>query len=250
MSLLAEFLQFNDPPPFYLLSKSGSTIVKYLKQYGLAPDIQKSYQMAKKLYKSFYMLIRLLPYPATNQILEEWSAYCFFGSNLPKQSQIKPDTIVSYLLGLQFQHVNYHLLLTIFDNLRLAQIIKRERRLFPNIKTKQLSITKDIFKIIILQSIMSIEKCNINIIFKIVWAGFLRLGEIIYTNTKLKKLAFADIHTTRSNISFIKSNQYAVLRLKRSKTDIKHSGVQIILAATRKNTCLVTSLYHLFLTGS
>lgn len=95
---------------------------------------------------------------------------------------------------------------------------------------------------------MSIKKCNIDTAFKIAWAGFLHLEKITYTNVKLKKTAFANIHVTKSDISFMEGDQYAVFRLKRSKTNTKYSGVQIILATTGYSTCLVASLRHLFLT--
>lgn len=115
-------------------------------------------------------------------------------------------------------------------------------------KSKRLPITKDILEKITAQPIMSVDDCNIDTAFEIAWAGFLRLGEITYTSAELKKKAnFVDTHATRSDISSAEGNQYAVLRLKRSKTDIEHSGVQIILAATGENTCPVAALRQLFL---
>lgn len=44
------------------------------------------------------------------------------------------------------------------------------------------------------------------------------------------KRSFSDVKSTRADISFVENNQYAVLRLKRSKTDLDHLGVQIMLA--------------------
>lgn len=155
--------------------------------------------------------------------------------------------MVSYLSSLRSHHIDHHLLLTVFDNPRLALIIKGGRRLFPSIKTTRLPITKDILEKITLQPATSIEECTIDAAFKIAWAGFLRLGEITYTKGDLKKATFADIHTTRSDTSFAEGDQYAVLRLKRSKTDTEHSGVQIIFAGTSKNTCPIASLRRLFL---
>lgn len=59
MSPLADPLQFDDPPPSYLSSTSGSTIVKRLAWNGLASDTRKGYQTAKESYESFCMLMRL-----------------------------------------------------------------------------------------------------------------------------------------------------------------------------------------------
>lgn len=108
-------------------------------------------------------------------------------------------------------------------------------------------ITKDIFEKITAQPTRSLEDLNIDAAFKIAWTGFLRLGEITHTVTELKKKStFVETHTTRSDISFAEGDQYAVLRLKRSKTDVDHSGVQIMLAATGKATCPVAAFRRLF----
>lgn len=64
--------------------------------------------------------------------------------------------------------------------------------------------------------------------------------------TKLKKASFSETKVTRSDVSFSKGNQYAMLRLKQSKTDTKHTGIQIILAATGEKTCPVAVLARLY----
>ena len=59
---------------------------------------------------------------------------------------------------------------------------------------------------------------------------------------------FGVIKPTRGDISFAENDQFAILRLKRSKTDVDHKGVQIMLAATNNHTCPVRALRHLFQT--
>ncbi len=139
--------------------------------------------------------------------------------------------------------------LEVCDAPRLAWIIKGGRTLFPSVKSTRLPITKDIFKKITAQPMKSLEDLNIDAVFKIAWVGFLRLGEITYTASELKKKStFVETHTTRSDISLAEGDQYAVLRLKRSKTDVDHSVVQIMLAATGESTCPVAALQKLFQT--
>ncbi len=87
---------------------------------------------------------------------------------------------------------------------------------------------------------------NIDTAFKVAWTGFLRLGEITYTGTELETASFSTTRVTRSDISFSKGNQYAVLCLKQSKTDTKHTGVEIILVSTREKTCPVVALARLY----
>ncbi len=152
-------------------------------------------------------------------------------------------------MGLRSYHVDYHIPLKVFDAPWLAWIIKRDRMLFPSVKSTRFPITKDILEKITAQPTKSLEDLNIDIAFKIAWAGFLRLGEITYTASELKKKStFVETHVTRSNISFTEGDQYAVFRLKRSKTDVDYSGVQIILAATGESTCPIATLQKLFQT--
>jgi len=50
----------------------------------------------------------------------------------------------------------------------------------------------------------------------------------------------------RSDITFGDGDEHAILTLKRSKTDLLHHGVEIILAATGTTLCPVTALRRLF----
>lgn len=94
---------------------------------------------------------------------------------------------------------------------------------------------------------MDLDKLNIDVAFKVAWAGFLQLGKITYTGTELKKASFSKTKVTRLDVSFAEGNQYAVLRLKESKTDAKHTGVQIMLAATGERICPVAALVRLYI---
>ncbi len=75
----------------------------------------------------------------------------------------------------------------------------------------------------------------------------MRMGKLTYTTVEAKKATFAETGLTRSDISFAEEDQYAILRLKRSKTDTEHTGVQIILASTSEPTCPVAALRRLFI---
>ncbi len=113
-------------------------------------------------------------------------------------------------------------------------------------KSTRLLITKDILEKITSQPTTTLEDCNIDTAFKIAWAGFLRLGKITYTAAERKKSTFVETHATKSDISFAEGDQYTVLRLKQSKTDVEHSGVQIMLAATGEETRSMAALRRLF----
>lgn len=134
-----------------------------------------------------------------------------------------------------------------FDSPRLALIIKGGKRLFPSKKRDRFPITKDILERITEEEPLTVDDLNTDTAFKVAWAGFMRMGEITYTATEAKKASFSETKVTRSDISFAEGDQYAILRLKRSKTDTEHTGVSIILAATGEKTCPVRALRRLFI---
>lgn len=106
------------------------------------------------------------------------------------------------------------------------------RRLFSSTKRNRLPITKDILQNITEDEPFSVTDLNIDTAFKVAWTGFMRMGELTYTAAAAKKATFAETSLTRSDISFAEGDQYAILRLKLSKTNKEHTGLQIILAAT------------------
>lgn len=73
------------------------------------------------------------------------------------------------------------------------------------------------------------------------------MEELTYKAAEAKKVTFAQTGLTRSDISFAKKDQYAILYLKRSKTNTEHTWVQIILAVTRERICPVAALRQLFI---
>ncbi len=180
-------------------------------------------------------------------MLEEWAATRIVGSTLPKQGQIKPSAVLNYLSALKLYHIDRRLSLRGFDDPRMALIIKGGRRLFPSKKRNRLPITKEILEKITEEEHLSSTDLNGDNAFKVAWAGFIRMGELTYTAGEAKKATFAEKDLKWSGISFAEGDQYAILRLKRSKTDTEHTGVQIILAATGEPTCPVAALRRLFI---
>ena len=179
-------------------------------------------------------------------MLEERVAYRIYGSTLPKQGQVKRETMSSYLLALKSYHIERHLSFEAFDTPFIAFIIKDKKSFFLKQKATYLLITKNILKKITVNKSININKLNIDKAFKVVWAGFLRLGKITYTGTELKKASFLDSKVTRSNVSFSKENQYAVLCLKQSKTNTKHTSAKIVFAVTSDKSCPIAALSRLY----
>ncbi len=86
------------------------------------------------------------------------------------------------------------------------------------------------------------NKLNLHIVFKVAWAGFMQLGEIIYTKAVKHYALFKNLHLTCFNITFSKNNQYTTLKLKWSKTDTTYTGVLAILADIGFTSCLWRAL--------
>ena len=96
----------------------------------------------------------------------------------------------SYFSILKSYHINRHISLEGFDTPCIPLIIKGEKRLFLKQKATRLPITKDILEKINENKPVNIDELNIDTAFKVVWAGFLHLGKIIYIGTELKKALF------------------------------------------------------------
>ncbi len=133
--------------------------------------------------------------------------------------------MLSYLSALKSYHIDRRLSLKGFDDSRMALIIKSRRRLFLSKKRNRLPITKDILEKIMKDQPLSVTDLNVNKAFKVAWAGFMRMGELTDTAAGAEKATFAETGLTRSDISFAEGDQYAFLRLKRSKTNTEHTGV-------------------------
>ena len=113
------------------------------------------------------MLRQRPAWPATVEMLEEWVAYRIYGSTIPKQGQVKPETMSNYLSALKSYHIDRHLSLEAFDTPRIALIIKGGKKLFPKQKATRLPITKDILEKIIENKPVNVDELNIDTAFKV-----------------------------------------------------------------------------------
>lgn len=118
--------------------------------------------------------------------------------------------------------------------------------MFPHLKKERLPITQEILRKIIIKDSVSKADINFNTACIVAWTGFLRAGEFTYSAQDKRDPMFIQTHLTRSDITFEENDQYAILRLKFSKTDYDHTGVEIVLAATDDDLCPVKALRSLF----
>jgi hypothetical protein len=139
---------------------------------------------------------------ATLKNLKKWAVNRMYESTLTKQEKIKMITIQNYLFDIRLYHVDHLYNLNVFDHSRLQKMLREEKRMFLVIKATRLLIIKNILQQITQNFISFIDNINFDIAFKIAWAKFLCLSEIIYISKKISKITFSKIKITRSNISF------------------------------------------------
>ena len=151
---------------------------------------------------------------------------------------------MAYLSAVKYFHIDHGHHTTAFDNPRLDRLIKGARRYWPQTKAKRMPITKPILSAITTRNSGSVEQLNVDTAFKLAFAAFLRMGEYTYTTAELRNKAFRSKQLTRSDITFYPS--HAVLRLKDSKMDINHTGVEIVVARTDEPTCAYHGLKELY----
>lgn len=120
-------------------------------------------------------------------MLEKWVVYWIYGSTLPKQGKVKPETVSSYIFMLKSYHINRQLSLKAFDIPCITLIIKGGKRLFPKQNATRLLITKDILKKMIENKPINLDELNIGTAFNMAWASFLHPKKITYANTEIKK---------------------------------------------------------------
>jgi hypothetical protein len=92
-----------------------------------------------------------------------------------------------------------------------------------------------------------INELNIVAAAATAFGGFLRSGEFTYEGKELQNTTtFQNTRLLRSDVTFSENNDHVSIRLKRSKTDTDHKGVEIIITASNSSTCVVQALQRLF----
>ena len=228
------------PSTFRASTDSPSENYATLLWAGLTQGIRQSYQPAIQSFEHFCKLRSEIAWPASETMLGQWVAMRAYGSSDNLMGQLKLSTILSYFLALRSYHVDRRWNTSVFESQHILRLIQGARSLFPNQKRERLPITREVLSKITTTPVTR-EEHHIDAAFKLAFAGFLRMGE--FTHTKAKEAngpVFAATGLTRSDLTF--SGDHITLRLKRSKTDRTHQGVNIIVASTDDEHCPVRAL--------
>ena len=233
------------PSSFKANTASPSDNYAALLWAGLTPRTRKSYEPAVRSFEHFCRFQNQEPWPANESMLGQWVVIRTFGSSDHLMSQLKPATITSYLSALRSHHIDRRIDTTVFDSPHLLRLVQGARGLFPSRKRERLPVTRDILSKITPPP-TSRNDYHIDAAFKLAFAGFLRMGEFTHTHAKEITPSFKATGLTRSDLTL--STDHAIVRLKRSKTDKMHQGVNILVASTGDSNCPVQALKDLLQT--
>ena len=129
-----------------------------------------------------------------------------------------------------------------FDSPHLLRLVQGARSLFPGRKHKRLPIIRDILSKIT-PTPASQDDYNIDVAFKLAFAGFLYIGEFTHTHIKEITQSFIITGLTRLDVTLLLD--YAIVRLKRSKIDKIYQGVNILVVSIRDSNYPVITLISL-----
>ena len=214
--------------------------VEHLWTHAVATRTRNSYDVGFTHFERFMLLNGVhvhandLP-PISEDILIYFVAYCF------NTLKLKYSTIKLYLCGIRYRYLQCHYT-TPFETLdknnlnKLSLILKSVKRLQGSTSRTRLPITFDILQKIcnrLQKGVFDIfVDCLIQCACIVAFFGFLRCGEFCVLNAKDFN---SSTHLCMSDVTF--HDDYAVLKLKESKTDPFRKGVSIQLHKMNHQIC-------------
>ena len=179
-------------------------------------------------------------FPATSASLANWVGYL-------ATKRVKAKTLKSYLTGVRSAHVDMgYNDLTPFHSPQVERIIAGYRRMHGEAGTlERRPITKDLLlQMLPYFNLRTREGCTLHAAFCLAFAGFLRVGEFIYSAKDLNSPDFSQWFLTRRSVRLYED--HLELTLPSSKTDPFRRGITLTIAASGDNACPVQSLRRLF----
>lgn len=171
--------------------------------------------------------------------------------------RIKADTILQGLSAIKAAHIRRFASYAAFDHLAIKQAIAGARRL----QGKQDKKKAEPLHKADLQKItepppapgarqLSGNKLNdlhFDTAIKLAFAGFLRTAEVTYEQRDLQnREVFEATKVQRRDVTFAENDEHVILKLRASKSDHNHTGVEIVIARTGEATCPVLALRALY----
>lgn len=212
---------------------------------GLAPSTRRTYESGINKYVATCHSRHppLDPWPATFDKLS-----CFISVHAWGEGDFRRlphHTIRKYLSAIRSVHVDMNLDTAMFNTPHLNLLVQGACNLFPgDLNTS--GPTREPLSRDLLLKLVSPDAChgepprdtlNLNAAFCLAFAGFLRMGEFTWSLASLRSPGFSRRHLTHRCVTMESGALSVVLPF--SKTDIKHQGIRIPIAATNDGVCPV-----------
>ena len=193
----------------------------------------------------------LQAWPPTVASLGGWITLRVTGSSLQEFSQIKPQTVESYLSSVRSYCVDRNWDTSIFHNDHIRRLLKGAKSLYRSTKRDRPPITLDHLHALTSSPCYTATDSNLRAAYLTAFFGFLRAGEFTWDQRQYADpRIFQATKATRGDIQFAPNFESLTLTLKSlksSKTDVEHTGVRIVIAASKDPTfCPVWAMRVLF----
>jgi integrase len=187
-------------------------------------------------------------WPPTVASLGGWITLRVTGSSLQEFTQIKPQTVETYLSSVRSYCVDRNWDTSIFHNDHIRRLLKGAKSLYRSTKRDRPPITLDHLHALTSSPCYTAADSNLRAAYLTAFFGFLRAGEFTWDQRQYADpRIFHATKATRGDVQFAPNFESLTLTLKSSKTDVEHTGVRIVIAASKDPTfCPVWAMRALF----
>jgi hypothetical protein len=187
-------------------------------------------------------------WPPTVASLGGWITLRVTGSSLQEFTQIKPQIVEIYLSSVRSYCVDRNWDTSIFHNDHIRRLLKGAKSLYRSTKRDRPPITLDHLHALTSSPCYTATDSNLRAAYLTAFFGFLRAGEFTWDQRQYADpRIFHATKATRGDVQFAPNFESLTLTLKSSKTDVEHTGVRIIIAASKDPTlCPVWAMRALF----
>ena len=212
---------------------------------GLSIPTRNVYAREANDYVMFCRLAGFECWPASLRSLLEYIGVRAHGSENFKQ--LSPDTIQHHLSAIRSHHVDRNLPCDVFDNELLKRAMRGVKRVYAKPKKTRLPLGRKLIEKILSVRVdnpyqqHSLDTLNFFTALRVAYAGFMRLGEITYSDKdRATPAVFARNNVLRRDVKIF--HYHATLHLRRSKGDREHVGITLRFARSGGIMCPVAAL--------
>jgi hypothetical protein len=156
----------------------------------------------------------------------------------PQEStQIKPQTVESYLSSVRSYCVDRNWDTSIFHHAHIRRLLKGAKSLYRSTKKDRPPITLDHLRALTSSPDYTAGDSNLRAVYLAAFFEILPAGEFTWDQRQYADpRIFHATKATRGDVQFAPNFESLALTLESSKTDVEHTGVRIIIAPSKDPT--------------